>query len=213
MRIRTVKPEFFSHEDLSALPPETHLLAAGLLCYADDCGYFNANPALIKAAISPLRECSVTAMLAELARIGYIRLGTAGGRRYGQVANFTTHQVVNRPTPSRIESLPIAWDDSLASHGGLMEDSRGKGKEGKGTKSAPGEANASPVRGAKALPPWVPEDLWAAFVEARGISNNERALGQELLQLQKLRAAGRNIREELERSTLTGCSLYSVSMR
>jgi hypothetical protein len=54
-RIRTIKPEFWRHEDLSALPEATHMLAAQLLNYADDYGYFNANPALIKAEVSPLR--------------------------------------------------------------------------------------------------------------------------------------------------------------
>ena len=59
-RIRTIKPEFWAHEDLSELPEATHMLAAALLNYADDEGYFNANPMLIKAACSPLREPSVS---------------------------------------------------------------------------------------------------------------------------------------------------------
>ena len=37
-RIRTIKPGFFSSEDLSTVSVEAHLFAAGLLCYADDDG-------------------------------------------------------------------------------------------------------------------------------------------------------------------------------
>jgi hypothetical protein len=37
-RIRTIKPEFTQDEELSTLHCETHLFAAGLLCYADDFG-------------------------------------------------------------------------------------------------------------------------------------------------------------------------------
>lgn len=59
-RIRTIKPEFWTNESLSALSAETHMLAAALLNYADDEGYFNANPGLVKAACSPLRESSVS---------------------------------------------------------------------------------------------------------------------------------------------------------
>ena len=59
-RIRTIKPEFWKHEDLSALPEITHMLAAALLGYADDEGYFNANPALVKSECLPLRESSVS---------------------------------------------------------------------------------------------------------------------------------------------------------
>ena len=53
-RIRTIKPEFWRHEDLSALPADTHMLAAALLNYADDEGYFNANPKLVEAECFPV---------------------------------------------------------------------------------------------------------------------------------------------------------------
>lgn len=134
-RIRTIKPEFFTDEELSALPADTHLFAAGLLCYADDEGYFNANPGLLKGSIFPLRECKGTVddMLAQLEGVGYIALGNAdGGKRYGRVVKFNTHQRVNRPSPSKYGGLSICWGDSLNSHGALTENSlpEGKGREG-----------------------------------------------------------------------------------
>jgi hypothetical protein len=136
-RIRTIKPKFWTNEDLSALPEATHLLAGGLINYADDNGYFNANPGLIKAECSPLREPSVSIpeSLKLLVGIGYLRLGTGpGGKRYGQIVTFDEHQRVNRPTPSTIKGLFIAWDDSLPAHAQLSESSlqEGKGREGKG---------------------------------------------------------------------------------
>ncbi len=114
-RIRTIKPEFWCNEALSALPEATHLLAAALLNYADDCGYFNANPRLVEAACSPLREPSVRTheSLMSLHAIGYIRLGVgADGKRYGQIVKFTEHQRVGHPTPSRISIISITWYDS-----------------------------------------------------------------------------------------------------
>jgi hypothetical protein len=39
-RIRTIKPEFWRSEDLCSLPEATHMLAAALLNYADDEGFF-----------------------------------------------------------------------------------------------------------------------------------------------------------------------------
>jgi hypothetical protein len=154
-RIRTIKPEFTQDEELSSLPAETHLLAAGLLCYSDDDGYFNANHGLVKAAIFPLRESSLSIhdMLTQLANIGFIRLGTAAdGKHYGQVVKFTEHQRVNRPTPSKIKNLPIQWESSVSTHGGLSEDSllERKGKEGKGRERKGKEytlrPNKKPVR-------------------------------------------------------------------
>lgn len=135
-RIRTLKPEFWTHEDLSALPEATHMLAAALLNYADDEGYFNANPGLIKAACSPLREPSVSVhdSLKLLAEVGYLAFGTgADGKRYGRVVTFDEHQRVNRPTPSKIKALGIVWDGSGRTHAQLSEDSPPEGNREQGT--------------------------------------------------------------------------------
>lgn len=114
-RIRSIKPEFWKHEDLSALPESTHMLAGALLNYADDHGYFNANPALVKAECCPLRETAVSIpeSLRSLQEIGYIVLGTCPkGRRYGRIANFNEHQRVSHPSKSKISDTSITWDDS-----------------------------------------------------------------------------------------------------
>lgn len=136
-RIRTIKPEFWTHEDLSALPEATHMLAAALLNHADDEGYFNANPGLVKAACCPLREPSVSPhdSLNLLAKVGFICLGTgADGKRYGRVMKFDDHQRVNRPTPSKIKAVGVVWDSSVSTHAQLTEPSppernREQGKE------------------------------------------------------------------------------------
>ncbi|MBO1929898.1 hypothetical protein J4731_23310 [Providencia rettgeri] len=83
------------------------LLAIGLLNYADDEGYFNANPNSL-SRFFPIREtsCSITVLLQELSNCGYISLFSAqDGKRYGLINNFTKHQVVNKKTPSKIKEL------------------------------------------------------------------------------------------------------------
>lgn len=137
MRIRTIKPEFWKHDLLSELPESTHMLAAALLNYADDEGYFNANPSLIKAECFPLREPSVSVpeSLRSLQSIGFLDFGTGSdGRRYGRVAKFSEHQRVSHPTPSKIKGFGIVWTDSGNSpedSGSLREDSapERKGRE------------------------------------------------------------------------------------
>jgi hypothetical protein len=142
-RIRTIKPEFWTHEDLSELPEATHMLAAALLNHADDEGYFNANPGLVKAACSPLREPSVSIQdsLKSLSEVGYLKVGTGqDGKRYGWIVKFDDHQRVNRPTPSKIKAVGIVWEGSPQTHTQLSEPSppEGKGKEqGKEGKDAP----------------------------------------------------------------------------
>lgn len=135
-RIRTIKPEFWRHEALSALPEATHMLAAALLNYADDEGYFNAHPGLIKSECSPLREPSVSIhdSLTHLSNIGFIRLGAGpDGRRYGRILTFEDHQHINRKTPSKISRLEIVWEDALSTHAQLTEPSRLEGNREQGT--------------------------------------------------------------------------------
>lgn len=125
-RIRTIKPEFWRNEALSELPEGTHMLAAALLNYADDEGYFNANPKLIQGELFPLRELSVSIHggLTELSRAGYLRLGKSeDGRSYGHIVKFLEHQRINRPSPSKIKVLDIVWEGSLSTHGALTEPS------------------------------------------------------------------------------------------
>lgn len=148
-RIRTIKPHFFTDEHLSALPAETQLLAAGLLCYADDEGYFNANPKLVEAAVFPTRELSLSThgMLSELCGVGYIEL-TDGpdGRKYGRIISFASHQRINRPTPSAINKLQLSW----STHPQLSESSpqnnvgiRNKEGNKEGEMSEPSKAQLS----------------------------------------------------------------------
>ena len=106
MRIRTIKPEFWYDEDLSGISETAVLLAIGLLNYADDEGYFNANEELIKAALFPLRKLSkpVERALSELESIGWVALYDGGdGKSYGCVSNFRAHQVISHPRASRIK--------------------------------------------------------------------------------------------------------------
>ena len=107
-RIRTIKPEFWKNEELAEISSDACLLAIGLLNYADDEGYFNANPALIKAEIFPIRKTSSidTVLLPELSKLGYIELFLGSdNRKYGRVVNFLTHQVINKPRISKIKEL------------------------------------------------------------------------------------------------------------
>lgn len=136
-----MKPEWGASESLSTVSAEAHLLSAALLCYCDDEGYFRANPELVRGGTIPLRVDSarIEVLLSELESIGYIQRAVGkDGRLYGRVVNFSDHQVINRPTPSRIRPLVKFTHPPLSSvspHGALTV-----GKEGKGNGSG-GEGN------------------------------------------------------------------------
>lgn len=131
-RIRTIKPTFWTDEDMAEVSEAACLLAIGLLNYADDEGYFNANPKLIKAAVFPLRDPSgsIPVLLQELSNCGYIRLFSAqNGKRFGLIINFTKHQVINKKTISKIKEMDLIPEDYGSDTGELPPGKEGKGKE------------------------------------------------------------------------------------
>ena len=139
MRIRTIKPEFWKHFGMSQLPAETRLLAIGLLNFADDEGYFNAHPALIRGELMPFDEKTkhIPPMLEALERIGYIELTQAAdGMPLGKITNFVKHQRINRPTASKHSRKPhpsltessVSPHDSL-NHNSALERNREQGRE------------------------------------------------------------------------------------
>ena len=136
MRIRTIKPEFWTHKMHRSIKLESALVALALLNYADDEGRFEADEELFQSACFPLRpRLSVMSAWKELCDCGWLILYEAGkdfsGKsiRYGCMPGFERHQVINRPSVSYFPSLD---EGSLIIHGTLTEDSSGKGREGKG---------------------------------------------------------------------------------
>ncbi|WP_336709718.1 MULTISPECIES: DnaT-like ssDNA-binding domain-containing protein [unclassified Cedecea] len=134
-RIRTIKPEFWTDEDMAEVSEAACLLAIGLLNYADDEGYFNANPKLIKAAVFPIREtCSpITVLIRELSNHGYLSMfSTQDGKHFGLINNFAKHQVINKPKDSKIKSLhliPYEYGTDTAPVLPGKDQGSGKGKD------------------------------------------------------------------------------------
>ena len=132
MRIRTVKPEFWSHPVMSRQDDHVKLLALGLLNLADDEGYFYADARMVRNALRPLDDDSVRThgALIILEEIGFIEVRehrTHGA--IGKITSFRRHQVVNRPTKSVLAQVFTGC--SVSDHGGLTDDSvpERKGKE------------------------------------------------------------------------------------
>ena len=153
MRIRTIKPEFWSHPITGRWRGELQAFAISLLNEADDEGYLYADPISVRSAVRPFDEDStnVRRMLDELSQQGWIELKKHPQRGVvGRILTFEKHQRIDRGRKSEIseyfnESEVITLDeDSTKARRGLDEGStlerKGKeqGKEGKG-KDAPAE--------------------------------------------------------------------------
>lgn len=134
MRIRTIKPDFWLHEGLCNCAEFTRLLAIALLNWADDEGYFMANPILIRGQVFPFLDDSkkIPGGLVELSRVGYIELGTdSQNRAVGKVVNFTKHQRVDKPKPSEIKASSDFKEGSKKVPGIIQDQSKEewKGRE------------------------------------------------------------------------------------
>lgn len=155
-RIRSIKPEFFASEDVSELPFRARLTWIGLWTHCDDHGRAKDVTRLIKAAVWPLDDVTLTDVeedLDVLAGHGRIVRYSVDGRHYLAVVNWHVHQAINRPGRPTCPAPSVATGpvdptvrgycsecsasahaqltiDSLSPHGALTS---GRGGERKGT--------------------------------------------------------------------------------
>src|SRR5690242_700587 len=102
-RIRTVKPEFFTHPEIVRLSIPARLLFLSLLTQADDEGRLYDQPKRIGAnAFGEDDRVNAERLLTELAGEGRISRYEADGRRCILVEHFKKHQRVDKPSPSNI---------------------------------------------------------------------------------------------------------------
>lgn len=134
-RIRTIKPEFFTSEDIVMLPPLTRLLYIAIWCEADKEGRLPWKPMTFKLRYFPADACDIKAMCAELVDAGLVVLY---GEGLAYIPSFGKHQHINPresasalPDPNasstRRDAPARVSDDE-----GTVTDAQG-GREGKGT--------------------------------------------------------------------------------
>lgn len=121
-RIRTIKPDFFRHEELyeaeksSGLP--LRIAFAGLWTVADREGRFRWKPSQIKLDVLPFDSIDMTAVLDQLREHGFIQKYSVLDEEYGLIPSFKIHQVINSreaqsrlPGPDNDEPLMIVKPD------------------------------------------------------------------------------------------------------
>lgn len=92
-RIRTIKPEFFTSEDIVSLSPLARLLYVALWCEADREGRMAWKPRTFKLRYLPADNCSAEDLCAELIAAGLVVLYEEGA--YAYIPKFARHQHIN----------------------------------------------------------------------------------------------------------------------
>lgn len=99
MRIRTIKPEFFTHAELADLEFDTalpvRLAFIGLWCAADRDGRFKWDPRRLGVQILPYDNVDFDVIMEALNKAGFIDKYEVEGRTFGCVPSFSRHQVIN----------------------------------------------------------------------------------------------------------------------
>lgn len=122
-RIRTLKPEHKVHRKVGRLEDRSYRLWVGLVTEADDEGRFIADTEQLRALVFPYQPKlsleKVDAALGTLASVGLVTLYRVNGTRYGCFPDWTEHQKVSHPYPSKI---PPCSEDS-GTFQNVLEDS------------------------------------------------------------------------------------------
>lgn len=145
-RIRTIKPDFFTSEQIVECSPIARLLFIGLWCFADDGGVHPANPKRLKMEVFPGDEDitikKVASLTDELVGAALLVRYTVEGVQYLEVTGWK-HQKIDRPTlryPSSNDQRAVA-DQSTPIRRSFDDhsttDHPRKGREGKGEERSP----------------------------------------------------------------------------
>lgn len=96
-RMRTIKPEFFTSEQIVDCSVSARLLFIGLWCFCDDGGVHPASERRLKMEVFPADNVDVAPLIKELIGKRLVVEYEADGQRYWQVTGWK-HQKIDRPT-------------------------------------------------------------------------------------------------------------------
>lgn len=137
-RIRTIKPEFFRHEELYQAEKESGLplrvAFAGLFTVADREGRFKWKAKQLKFDVLPWDDLEFEDVLIALWDNDFIWKYEVDGKEYGWIPGFSSHQVINNKESKSVLPEPPKTDprkDASMTRGHASR-GEGKGREGKG---------------------------------------------------------------------------------
>lgn len=135
-RIRTIKPEFWTSEQVVECSPIARLLFVGMWNFCDDGGNHPASAKTLKMQIFPgddIAASQIESYISELLSSGLLSEYTVEGRKYWHVTGWK-HQKIDKP--SYKHPRPFGYDSTNDSRTlGDRHPPEGKGREGKGMES------------------------------------------------------------------------------
>lgn len=149
-RIRTIKPEFWTSEQVADCSTTARLLFLGLWNFCDDFGVHPASLKRLRMEVFPgdgFNDSEIRTFVGELIKAGLLLEYKAEGETYWWVTGWH-HQKIEKPT-QKYPLPPVAEQSSNGS--GTIDDHsppEGKGGEGNGKESKGGDGNGVEELGA-----------------------------------------------------------------
>jgi len=127
-RIRTIKPEFFTSEDIVSLSAFARLLYIATWCEADKRGRLQWKPKTFKMRYFPADECGIEGLCDELVKAGLVVLYGDG---LAYIPAFEDHQHINpRESESTLPEPKVTRQPRVGTRHSRDSDAQG-GREGK----------------------------------------------------------------------------------
>lgn len=141
-RIRSIKPEFWTSEQVMESSPLARLLFLGIWNFCDDSGVHPLKPVSLKALIFPgddIDSTTIRRLLDELSSNGLVALYAVGEKEYLQVTGWH-HQRIDKPTykfptaekgiPLKTKGSPKKFDEPSNTTRGLFVEDSGTERRG-----------------------------------------------------------------------------------
>lgn len=141
-RIRTIKPEFCTSEQIVECSTNARLLFLCMFCFCDDAGRHPANTKRLKMEVFPgdnFADSDIRSWVDELLSVGLLAEYTYEKSIFWQVTGWKKHQKIDRPSykypPFGSDGQPIEFDERSTSIRRTLDDHslpEGNGEESKG---------------------------------------------------------------------------------
>lgn len=140
-RIRTIKPEFFTSEDIVSLSPLARLFYIGLWCEADREGKLTWKPFTLKLRYLPADQVDINDIAGELINSGLLFTYEVDNDSYAIIPKFLKHQVINMkeaqskipfPNSHKFTGIHMNSPEFTEKLTGKGKERKGNGKEGNG---------------------------------------------------------------------------------
>lgn len=110
-RIRTVKPEFFTSEDIISLSPFARLLYIGMWCEADREGRFAWKPNTLKLRYFPADNIEIYSLCDEIVEAGLV---VKYGDGLAFIPSFSKHQSINPREAASTLPAPVEYSNNYS---------------------------------------------------------------------------------------------------